>query len=157
MQCHTGCNDCCHVQLSVTAIEKAAILEGLNALAPKMRNELAQNAQNPDPQRCSALNREGKCIIYAFRPLFCRSHGLPIRMSNTIGLPMAQDNSISACFRNFISDGVGSLAPDCILDQRTLSTILHVINRAYAEETGEDPEQRSELATIFKSAADHSG
>ncbi len=98
-------------------------------------------------------------MIYAFRPLFCRSHGLPIRMSNTIGLPMAEDNSVSTCFRNFISDGVGSLAPDCILDQQTLSTILHIINRAYAAETGEDPERRTELAMIFKraAAADHSG
>lgn len=151
MQCQSGCHDCCHVQLSVTAIERAVIAEGLKTLPPQLLRALAEQSRSPNPNRCSALDGAGKCMIYAFRPLVCRSHGLPIRMSAS--LPIAGQAQISACFRNFAADDVSALAPDCILDQQTLSAILLVLNHQYAQETGENAEERALLASIFQMAA----
>lgn len=130
------------------------IAEGLRTLPQDIQRRLAERARHPDPEKCSALNAEGRCDIYPFRPLFCRSHGLPIRLGKTIGLPVVNHgaNSVTACFRNFTSDQISSIDADCILDQETLSTILHVVNQAYAAETGEDAGQRFGLVSIFRNA-----
>ena len=69
MQCGSGCSDCCHVRLSVTAVEAAAI----RALGRRVM-------PNPDPEKCAALDEHGRCQIYEARPIVCRSHGAPIRM-----------------------------------------------------------------------------
>jgi hypothetical protein len=38
---------------------------------------------------------------------------------------------------------------DCVLDQTTLSTVLHAVDRAHADETGGAAGERFALAAIF--------
>jgi len=108
MQCETGCSDCCHVRLTITAVEAAAI----RRLAPRV-------VPNPAPDRCAALDAAGRCQIYAARPIVCRSHGVPIRIREG-SLPVVQ-----SCHRNFTHT---TPDPDCVLDQTTLSTVLLAID-----------------------------
>ena len=112
MQCQTGCSDCCHVRLSVTAVEADAI-----------RADLADHAITPgsDPARCAALDANGRCQIYEARPVVCRSHGVPIRLSEG-SLPVIRN-----CFRNFTRTAPDA---DCVLDQQTLSTLVLAVDRA---------------------------
>jgi len=44
MQCGTGCSDCCHVRITVTGVEAAAIREEIAAWTPEQRAALAANA-----------------------------------------------------------------------------------------------------------------
>lgn len=121
MQCTTGCSDCCHVRLTVTSAEAAAIRAHLAALPPARRAALATSAAASPDDRCAALDAGGRCQIYAARPVVCRSHGAPIRMRQG-SLPVVQ-----SCHRNFTR-----VTPDadCVLDQETLSALTLAVDRA---------------------------
>ena len=123
MQCDSGCSDCCSVRLTVTAVEGDAICDLVAGWSSDRRATLAANATSAAPDRCAALDPGGRCLIYAARPIVCRSHGAPIRM--TAGsLPVVQ-----ACHRNFTRGGPAAADPDCILDQTTLSALVLAVDR----------------------------
>ena len=145
MQCATGCSDCCHVRLTITAVEAAAIRVHV-AGWPRARGQQLVDGAAAD--RCAALDSAGRCRIYEARPLVCRSHGVPIRMQQS-GLPVIQN-----CHRNFhhtLPDA------DCILDQTTLSAILLAVDAAEAPRPAPGaaaaPAPRVELAALLTELA----
>ena len=125
MQCRSGCHDCCHVRLTVTRVEAAAICDAISTWPAEKRAALAANVAAAPADRCAALDPAGRCTIYAVRPIVCRSHGVPIRMRGA--LPVIQ-----ACFRNFTARGPAAADPDCILDQETISALLLAVDRSSA-------------------------
>jgi hypothetical protein len=152
MQCHTGCSDCCHVRLTITWVEAAAIRAYVAGLPGHARAALASSGP---ADRCAALDAAGRCKIYDARPLVCRSHGVPIRLRQA-SLPVVQ-----ACHHNFRST---TPDPDCILDQTTLSaTLLAIDAQARAPGDPRDPRagtagpagagSRVELATLLADLA----
>jgi hypothetical protein len=120
MQCGSGCSDCCEVRLTVTAVEARAIRDALARWTPERRAALADNARVAAPERCTALDGAGRCLIYEVRPVACRSHGAPIRMHEG-SLPV-----IRSCHRNFVRSAPD---PDCVLDQTTLSALVLAVDR----------------------------
>lgn len=138
MACQTGCSDCCHVRLTVTTVEAAAITAHLEGLPAAERATLARRAAGAPPDRCAALDALGRCQIYAARPVVCRSHGAPIRMREG-GLPVIQ-----SCYRNFTHTTPDA---DCVLDQETLSAMVLAVDRA-AGATGTEP--RIDLASLLQ-------
>jgi len=121
MQCTTGCSDCCHVRLTITAVEARTIAAHLAVLPAPTRAALAASARAQLPDRCAALDAGGRCQIYDVRPVICRSHGAPIR-TRVGSLPVIQN-----CHHNFAHTVPDA---DCILDQETLSTLTLVVDRA---------------------------
>lgn len=117
MECETGCSDCCHVRLTITQVEAAAIRALVTSWPPTRRAALAETGP---VDHCAALDPGGRCKIYEARPIVCRSHGAPIRMRRD-SLPV-----IESCFRNFTRT---EPAPDCVLDQETLSALTLAVDR----------------------------
>lgn len=117
MQCTTGCSDCCHVRLTITGVEAAAIREHVASWPQERRRALADHGP---ADHCAALGSDGRCKIYGARPIVCRSHGAPIRMRRD-SLPV-----VEACFRNFIRVEPEA---DCVLDQETLSALTLAVDR----------------------------
>ncbi|MGE0546622.1 MAG: YkgJ family cysteine cluster protein [Kofleriaceae bacterium] len=143
MQCGTGCSDCCHVRLTITELEAAAIERELEGWTEAQREALAENVAGAAANRCVALDGGGRCMIYRARPVVCRSHGAPIRMRKD-SLPV-----VEACFRNF----VGTVPDDdCVLDQETLSMLVMAVNQA--EGGGVD---RVELAKVLAELTEKHG
>jgi hypothetical protein len=140
MQCATGCSDCCHVRLTITAVEAAAIRAHVLTWPSERRGELANAA--PGSDRCAALDSAGKCKVYDARPLVCRSHGVPIRITRN-RLPVVQ-----ACHRNFARTTPDA---DCILDQATLSATLYAVDAAEADPAA--PRDRVDLAGLLADLA----
>jgi Fe-S-cluster containining protein len=136
MQCRTGCFDCCRVRLTITAAEATAIGTEVARWPAARRRALA--AAGP-ADRCAALDEDGRCRIYAARPIVCRSHGVPIRMRRG-SLPV-----VESCARNFTRT---EPAADCILDQTTLSALTLAIDR----EAGGDG-ARVDLAALLAELA----
>ncbi len=136
MECRTGCSDCCHVRLTITGVEAAAIRAEV-AGWPADRRRAVGEAGPAD--RCAALDAGGRCRIYAARPIVCRSHGVPIRLRRG-SLPV-----VEACFRNFTR---AEPAADCVLDQTTLSALTLAIDR----EAGGDG-SRVDLAALLAELA----
>ena len=80
-QCAAGCDACCHVRIGVFAVEAVPIREALARLEttdPALRTRVRAQADDPQHQDRCALLVDGRCAVYADRPLICRSHGLPI-------------------------------------------------------------------------------
>jgi len=152
MQCQTGCSDCCHVRLTITAVEAAAIRALVASWSSEERLALALTGPT---HLCAALDPAGRCKIYEARPLVCRSHGVPIRLRRG-ALPVVQ-----ACHRNFTHT---TADPDCILDQATLSAMLYAVDAAGTAgspagpptepgRSGHEPGRRVELAGLLAELA----
>ena len=144
MVCAAGCDSCCRTRPSVTGVEGAAIREHLAALAPGERARLREQARAAREDRCTALGPDGRCGIYAARPLVCRSHGVPVRTRDRRSLPV-----VSSCEKNFVAHGPAAADADCILDQETLSTVLHAVDATHARETGAPAGERVDLAVLL--------
>jgi Fe-S-cluster containining protein len=149
MQCRTGCSACCRVRLSVTALEAHALREGLAHLPAEERERLAQRAAHGDPGACPALEPDGRCALYAWRPLVCRSHGVPIRHMEPDGA-----QALSACEKNFDGGaGLPEVSADCVLDQTTLSTLLGALDAAYADARGAPRGERLRMDALLLGGA----
>jgi Fe-S-cluster containining protein len=153
LACRAGCSDCCLGGLSVTEVEAEAIARLLATSTDEERAALALRADAPNDERCVALDQDGRCGIYAARPVVCRSHGVPIRFrealaeadppeANVRRLPM-----IDVCPKNFETTPLDTIAADCVLDQTTLSTALAAID-AMGRPASEKAE-RIELAALL--------
>ena len=103
LQCRVGCTLCCHGLFEIASADVAVIAEGLRALSPERRRAIVRRAEQriadldhpnlreaSDREKesffdrasdvpCPALTEEGRCEIYASRPLVCRTFGLPLR------------------------------------------------------------------------------
>ncbi|MBF0242642.1 MAG: hypothetical protein HQK64_09235 [Desulfamplus sp.] len=89
-QCN-GCDEnCCETEFfHHTFVEKDYLLKGFNELLPPQIIAAKKRAKKVSTKRAIAskkgesirimcpLNQEQKCIIYKFRPMICRLHGLP--------------------------------------------------------------------------------
>jgi uncharacterized protein len=144
LQCGSGCADCCHTRLTVTAVEAAAIADHVAALAPAARAELAALAGRPvrSPParvRCAALDDDDRCRIYDARPIVCRSHGAPIRLGR----------DVTACHRNFTARGPAAADPDCVIDQTTLSALVLAVDREHRAAAGAPGSDREDLAALL--------
>lgn len=146
MACRAGCSDCCRRRFSVTSIEADAIRAALAALPEDERAALAARALTGDPGVCPALDGEGRCAIYAARPLICRTHGLPIRFApaSARALPV-----IDACPKNFVGEDLHAIETTSILDQTTVSTVLAALDMAHADEAGRPRGERVEIAAVL--------
>jgi hypothetical protein len=147
LTCHAGCDDCCRRRFSVTALEAEVLAEGLARLPPDARAALARRAADGGDPACPALEPDGRCAVYASRPLICRTHGLPIRFASPRSLPV-----VDACPRNFGGVELADIAADCVLDQATLSTVLGALDAARAAEAGRPRGERVEIAALIKPA-----
>ena len=81
MQCRAGCDQCCHVRLSVFSIEAARISRVLSELSrrePDLRQKIRERAKDPQWAHSCPMLIDHRCAIYEERPLICRSHGLPV-------------------------------------------------------------------------------
>jgi len=116
MQCASGCADCCHARLTITATEATAIRAEVATWPASQRRALADVGP---ADRCAALGPDDRCKIYAVRPLVCRSHGVPVKLERR-SLPVV-------CPKNFRQ---AAADPDCVLDQTTLSAVLLAVDRA---------------------------
>jgi Fe-S-cluster containining protein len=124
MACNSGCSHCCHARLSITGVEADAIVELVEAMSPDERAALAANVAAAPADRCAALSPAGRCLVYAARPIVCRSHGAPVRLREN-SLPV-----VSACRDNFTARGPAAADPDCIIDQETLSAMTLAVDQA---------------------------
>jgi uncharacterized protein len=87
MQCRLGCDFCC-MEYSVFPIEFYTILENLQNMEISLNN-------NAGTEDCIFLVNHA-CTIYGFRPMICRTHGLPLLYMNDVG-----EWELSACELNF--------------------------------------------------------
>jgi Fe-S-cluster containining protein len=121
--CRPGCAVCC-INLTVFPVEFFAILEDIRKTDPP-RDEFLFDESAP----CGFLNEKGLCRIYPFRPIICRTHGLPILFLNdSQGEPAWE---VSFCEFNFRNKTNIEFANEALLDIETINADLNNINNQY--------------------------
>ena len=113
-----GCVDNCCMTLFYhhTYLEFFYLKTGFERLSSHLKNQLHQRAvevcrqhHETNPKRISArtmcpANIEGKCVVYHYRPMICRLHGIPSEWS----IPQK-----SGAVRTFISSGCEEFSRQC--------------------------------------------
>jgi uncharacterized protein len=116
LECRLGCSYCC-MDYSLLPVEYYAILEQLRSNTPGINPE----ATGDD---CIFLINNA-CTIYGFRPVICRTHGLPLLYMN--------DNDeweLSVCELNF-SDFDEEFHSGNTFPQDRFNSRLYMLNKAF--------------------------
>lgn len=88
----SGCQDnCCHTYFfHYTLAEYFYLLQGFSALEAQRQREIVQRAKNmcdlnqKENYMCP-LNFSGQCLLYPYRTMICRLHGLPFEVQSPDG------------------------------------------------------------------------
>lgn len=91
MQCKAGCSQCC-LNFDVFPVEFFAIKEKMKA----DNFQIPANEIHDDEDTCVFL-KNNICQIYPYRPIICRTHGLPLLSMNE----SAEFWELSHCELNF--------------------------------------------------------
>ena len=144
MQCGEGCTDCCRCRLSLTRVEAEHLRRGLKTLPLEARRELSARATAGTTGMCPALDTSGRCQIYRWRPLVCRSQGAPLRYRHPV--PLIQPDIVDVCDKNFV--GVNPASED-VIDHTGVLDSLAEIDADYCDERGMPRGHRIPLADIL--------
>lgn len=141
IRCRSGCDECCRLA-TVLPVEAAAIALAIAELKPELREHLRRQARGlPTADTCPLLH-QGKCTIYAWRPVICRTHGFPLLFRD-------EHNAmrVDYCRQNF--QGIAELSAQAIIDLERLNQIQIGINRLYCRESGIGDGERVSLKSIL--------
>lgn len=139
--CRRGCDACCR-HLSLFWVEGVALAQALDALSEPVAERIRERARRAVADGTCPLLEAGACLLYAARPIICRTHGLPLLAGE------GEARSIDYCPENF--RGIDSLPAGAVIDLDRLNTTLAAINALFVSEVfhGSPPEQ--ERLTIAK-------
>ncbi|NUN12737.1 MAG: YkgJ family cysteine cluster protein [Myxococcales bacterium] len=144
MSCRRQCSGCCHQSLSLTGVEMARVVSAVDRLdndtRMRLRNRLTQKLT---PDVCPLLE-DDLCIIYDDRPTICRSHGVPIHVTDNTGRVVRD-----VCPLNFSGGGnLNNIPGDFVLDIDRINQILGVIQHLAAQ-SGEVPTARLAMRDVL--------
>lgn len=139
LACHAGCDSCCR-HLSLSLVEGAALAVALHELPRNQMNHVRERAGNTAVDDPCPLLENGLCVLYAARPVICRTHGLPILIID------GEAKRVDFCPHNF--RGVESLPGDAMIDLERLNTTLAAINALFITASGIEAVQGAERISI---------
>jgi uncharacterized protein len=117
--CQAGCDSCCR-HLTLFPVEAYALAEALHHLPRKDVEQILNKAGSALPGDPCPLLEQGVCLLYAARPIICRTHGLPI---------LAEAGKVSFCPLNFTT--LPALPGSAIIDTAVLNTSLTAVNALF--------------------------
>ena len=123
--CKKGCDDCCR-HLAIFPVEGVALASALSRLPKEEVARLLKKAGSAAVDGPCPLLENSECALYPYRPIICRTHGLPVVMSNE------GKRRIDFCPMNF--KDLETLPGDAVIDLEILNTMLAVVNRLFITE-----------------------
>jgi hypothetical protein len=159
LTCHAGCSSCCQVWLTVNSVEAEALRRGLARLDPITRARLrargeaqAQREASPaaDRPRCAMLEEDGRCAVYADRPLVCRTQGHALRypigfVPREAVMARAGTADVTHCPLNYSERPPGR---DDVLDAERVDLILALVNARFCSSEQRDSNERHGLSAL---------
>jgi Fe-S-cluster containining protein len=141
MACKRGCSDCC-MNLSVWPVEYYSILDELRhdttGTKPVFRTAAA----------CGFLC-DDQCIIYPYRPIICRTHGLPLVYWHDETEPPGY--GVMFCGKNFADADTLEFGPDNTLNMDEINHRLARLNVEFLSQLTDSilaPDSRIELKQL---------
>jgi hypothetical protein len=130
--CSKGCSSCCISDLTVCSIEAHYMK---TAISDKIFN--SSNISNAANANCIFLI-DNECFIYDYRPVICRTQGLPLLYESDNEdegdgeHEASKEKELSVCEKNFHNN----ISSETILDMEKLNTALIMINKMFENEQG---------------------
>ncbi|BCR05601.1 hypothetical protein DESUT3_26700 [Desulfuromonas versatilis] len=121
--CRRGCDACCR-HLALFQVEAAALALALEELGGARADHIRARAAAASPEGPCPLLEDGACLLYAARPLICRTHGLPLLSTGE------QGQKVDFCPENFRD--MSSLPARAVVNLEVLNTALVSVNRLFA-------------------------
>jgi|GEM_PF-738471 len=149
IRCRPGCVACCSEELTVFPVEAAWIRRRIQAMPAARRGGVEKHLEayrsSDRRQPCSFLAR-GRCLVYAARPLLCRTEGFALaRRAEAEGKWL-----VSACPRNFEGMDLADRMPQTdLINLDSLNQSLAVLNHAYVKVSGWKGEERVRLSRVL--------
>jgi Fe-S-cluster containining protein len=140
LTCHAGCSSCC-IEISVFPVEAAALLEAAGQLPPDQQKLLVQQLSKPEENGHCPLLLHDRCLLYQARPIICRTHGLPILITDDNG-----QSRMDVCPLN--CKGLEQIPGEALINLERLNTLLTSINLLYLRETGAELPERVPISRL---------
>lgn len=137
--CHAGCSSCC-LSISVFPVEMAAMIEAAGQLPADELQHLKERLTAWDGGEVCPLLWRDRCLLYAARPIICRTHGLPILITE------GEERRIDVCPLNCRE--LRQVPGEAVLDLERLNTLLVSVNVLYLKEFGLKLPERIALADL---------
>lgn len=145
--CSEGCSSCC-TAITLFPVEAAALREAVAALPDSESDAILSHVRrHAAGERCPLLSNE-RCLLYAARPIICRTHGLPILYTDS------SERRIDCCPRNL--EGCESLSGSAVIDLDRLNVLLVAVNGLFLSQT-EAPPDLPERMTISEALLGKTG
>jgi hypothetical protein len=139
LTCHAGCSSCC-IAISVFPVEAAAMIEAAGQLPPDQYQQLKNQLSNPQVGETCPLLIDDHCLLYQARPIICRTHGLPILITEEVG------KRVDVCPFNCI--GMERIPGEALIDLERLNSLLVSVNVLYLREFGIKLPERIPLTAL---------
>jgi Fe-S-cluster containining protein len=136
LACRPGCAGCCR-HLTLSRVEGVALAEAVQALPAAAADNIRSRARSASASSPCPLLADNRCLLYASRPIICRTHGLPLLATDTEGT-----RRVDFCPENF--RGLDTLPGSAVIDLDRLNTALAAVNALFARECFGDTEQATE-------------
>ena len=120
---------------------------GLDTFSHLRRAEFAARTRESNREMCPALDADGRCGIYSFRPLICRSFGIPLRHRRAVEL--VNPPIIDTCDLNFVGTSLTVLPAEDIFDQTAMLDKLETIDRDFCDDNDLPERERIPIAQIL--------
>jgi hypothetical protein len=133
--CAAGCCDCCSQVLELLPVEF------LYLEAAARQSGLTRPAKAGPG--CPLLSG-GRCLLYDYRPVICRTHGLPLLIEEE------GRRRVDCCPKNFRRAGLAAVPGGSLLDLERVNLLLVSVNHVFARARGLDPLGRRSIADLFQ-------
>lgn len=124
--CSEGCSSCC-TAVTLFPVEAASLKEVLDSLpadqAAAVRHHVAEHAAD---ERCPLLEHH-RCLLYAARPIICRTHGLPILYTEN------NEQHVDCCPLNL--EQCESLPGTAVIELDRLNALLVAVNALFLSQS----------------------
>jgi uncharacterized protein len=121
ISCRKGCDGCCR-HISLFPVEAVAMAASLREFSPAKSAHIRKLARTACAGACPLLEN-GSCLLYAYRPIICRTHGFPL-LTDREG-----EKSLDFCPKNF--KDVASFSASAVMNLDLLNTTLASINALF--------------------------
>lgn len=126
MACGPGCSGCCR-HLTLSWVEAFALADAVLALPAAAANAIRSRARSASATSPCPLLADGLCLLYAARPIICRTHGLPLLATDAEGT-----RRVDFCPENF--RGLATLPGSAVIDLDQLNTTLTAVDALFVAE-----------------------
>jgi hypothetical protein len=157
-----GCEDNCCRSLFFhhTYVERAYFLYGFNLMEKSRQKSILNRAQNYCDQTFSRdsqdeslkilcpVNEEGLCLLYEYRPMICRLHGIPHELNRPGSIPLVGPGC-DAGFLNETPEIKPDIKIDIKLDRTPFYQQMAQLEMVFRQKSGKSGKIRETVAQML--------